>query len=113
MWSNAVIDMFNNLGFSCLFNNVNNDHKDMLTQRIKDQFIQQWHDVIANQPKMEYYRFFKKSFQYEKYWYPFTILYTGYRKCRFGGLYIAKFYYNLVLSALYNNRTRTLVCRKT
>jgi len=51
MWSNAVIDVFNNLGFSYLSNNVNNDHKDLLTQIIKDQFIQQWHDVIANPPK--------------------------------------------------------------
>jgi len=59
MWSNAAIDMFN-LGCSYLFNNVNNDHKDLLTQRIKDQFIKQWHAVIANQPNMEYYRLFKK-----------------------------------------------------
>jgi len=51
MWSNAVIDVFNNLGFSYLSNNVNNDHKDLLTQIIKDQFIQQWHDVIANPSK--------------------------------------------------------------
>jgi len=62
MWSNDVIDLFNNLGFSYLFNNVNNDHKDLLIQRIKDQFIQQWHDVIANQSKMEYYRLFKNIF---------------------------------------------------
>jgi len=52
LWFNAVIDMFNNLGLSYLFNNVNNDHKELLTQRIKDQFIQQWHDVIAHQSKM-------------------------------------------------------------
>ena len=46
MWSNAVIVMLINLEFSYLFNNVNNDHKDLLTQIIKDQFIQQWHDVM-------------------------------------------------------------------
>ena len=34
---------------------MNNDHKDLLTQRINDQIIQQWHDVIAKQPKIEYY----------------------------------------------------------
>jgi len=41
----------------------------LLTQKIKNQFIQRWHDVIANQPKMEYHRLFilLRSFQYENY----------------------------------------------
>jgi len=51
--SNAVVDIFNNLGVTFLFNIVNYDHKALLTQRIKEICIQQWHKSHdANQPRM-------------------------------------------------------------
>ena len=38
-----------------------------LMQRLRDQYIQEWHNTVSNQPKLEYYCMFKTDFKYEKY----------------------------------------------
>ena len=38
-----------------------------MNQRLKYQYIKNWHDTIYDQPKLEYYRMFKTEFAYEKY----------------------------------------------
>ena len=39
----------------------------MLTQRVRDQYVQTWHDNLTSQPKMEYYCKFKQDFVFEEY----------------------------------------------
>lgn len=39
----------------------------ILQQRLRDQFIQQWHMSIIESPKLEYYTKFKNTFEFENY----------------------------------------------
>ena len=38
-----------------------------MKRRIRDQYIQEWERNVNNASKLEYYRRFKKKFEYEKY----------------------------------------------
>ena len=39
----------------------------LFSQRLKDQYIQSWHETLSVQPKMEYYCKFKEDFEFEHY----------------------------------------------
>ena len=39
----------------------------MLTQRIRDQFVQTWYDALSNETKMIYYCMLKTDFVFENY----------------------------------------------
>ena len=69
LWCAFVKRQLEQLGNGMFFNNLNNNvnHSHEINQRLKDQYIQNWHDTIYNQPKLEYYRMFKNEFAYEKY----------------------------------------------
>ena len=69
-WCSSIKLFLNNLGYGYLFNDItaiNTRTYTMLEQRIKDQYVQQWHDMVSNQPKLEYFNMFKCEFKYEKY----------------------------------------------
>ena len=69
LWCAFVKEQLEHLGHGLLFNNLTNNFNYLndIDQRLKDQFIKNWHDTIFNQPKLEYYRMFKTEFAYEKY----------------------------------------------
>ena len=69
MWCNSIKCILNNLGFGNIFLefNAGGNYARMVFQRLRDQYVQEWHDALINQPKMEYYRMFKHDFKYEIY----------------------------------------------
>ena len=69
MWCAFVKQQLDQLGHGIFYNNLNDNcnYSYEINQRIKDQFIQNWHDTINSQPKLEYYKMFKTEFAYEKY----------------------------------------------
>jgi hypothetical protein len=46
---------------------VNVNYNIVLKQRIRDHFLQQWHDCIYNMPKLDYYKKYKTQFCFEGY----------------------------------------------
>jgi hypothetical protein len=69
VWCKSIKTMLDNLGYGFLYNNLNVNlfSIDSLTQRLKDQYVQEWNDLICNQPKLNYYKLFKTEFKFEKY----------------------------------------------
>jgi len=68
LWCKALKFSLDNLGFGFMLNIPElTDYIELETQRLKDQFVQEWSDTLSLQPKMEFYLKFKKSFEYEKY----------------------------------------------
>ena len=71
VWCNTVKKVLDNLGFGFVYLNMNdgvlNIDMPKIAQRLRDQYIQLWHDMLNNQPKMVYYTMFKQSFVYESY----------------------------------------------
>ena len=62
--------VLNTLGYGNIFddpNAVNTCTYVSLLQRLRDQYIQEWHNTVSNQPKLEYYCMPKTDFRYEKY----------------------------------------------
>jgi len=68
-WTKAIKDLIDNLGFSyVLHEHVNiTDHYPKLKQRLRDQYVQSWNDMINSQSKLYYYVKFKKDYTFEKY----------------------------------------------
>jgi hypothetical protein len=68
-WSKRMFDFVNNLGFPFLHYdfNVQANYYPILKQRIRDQFIQNWHEGINSMSKLEYYRMYKTVFGFEDY----------------------------------------------
>lgn len=65
MYKNSI----NNVGYSYIWLNFNKDinYFPMFKQRLRDQFMQIWTDMLKSQNKLEYYSKFKKDFKFEKY----------------------------------------------
>ena len=58
------------MGYGNLFHNINVVNmrtSTILMQRLRDQYVQEWHNMVSNQSKLEYYCMFKTDFIYEKY----------------------------------------------
>lgn len=69
IWHSAMSDLLNRMGYGNLLVDFNTDYNysPLLTQRVRDQYIQTWYDNLTSQPKMEYYCRFKKEFLFEEY----------------------------------------------
>ena len=61
--------LLNNLGFGNILNDFNfeTNYLPSLLQRVRDQYIQTWHDTLSNQSKMEYLCLYKNDFEHENY----------------------------------------------
>jgi hypothetical protein len=68
-WARQAHTIINELGFSYLLDNYNviSDFSLIFKQRLRDQFIQNWHEQINNMPKLFYFRNFKSNFCFEEY----------------------------------------------
>ena len=68
-WAKRIINIINNLGFSHVINEFNNDTNSLplFKRRLRDQFIQEWSTGINNCSKLDYYTKFKNTFCYEDY----------------------------------------------
>ena len=70
-WINYITSIFNETGFSYVFDNKlqmpDSFYKGVLKQRLIDQFIQKWFTDIANSSRGQYYSIFKTEFGFEKY----------------------------------------------
>ena len=66
-WSKQMNSLINHLCFTYTINNFNPDQNTFLTlqRRSRDQFVQGWSENINNTNKLEYYKQFKKTFEYE------------------------------------------------
>ena len=65
----SIISKIERLGFGYILNNFDDtiNYLPKLKQRLRDQYIQLWHDTLSSQTKMQYYIKFKTVFEYEKY----------------------------------------------
>ena len=67
-WSKRINSLINHLGLSHLLVNFNPDiNFCSIKRRIRDQFLQTWTDSISNMSKLEYYKQFKKDFEFSQY----------------------------------------------
>lgn len=68
LWFSSLSTLLNKLGFGNLIDFTMSDYLlPMFSQRLKDQYIQSWHETLSVQPKMEYYCKFKEDFEFEHY----------------------------------------------
>ena len=69
LWFSSLSTLLNKLGFgNLLIDFTMSDYSlPMFSQRLKDQYIQLWHETLSVQPKMEYYCKFKENFEFENY----------------------------------------------
>lgn len=70
-WISFVKSIFDNIGMSEIWDNVNfytlNALKDIVKQRLQDQFIQKWFSDTDNSSRGKYYSNFKTEFCFEPY----------------------------------------------
>jgi len=68
-WGKAVNNLLDNLGYGYLWSmfDYNCSYVHMLKQRIRDQYIQTWCEIVSSQSKLYYFNKFKTVFKYEKY----------------------------------------------
>ena len=64
LWCSSIKCLLDNLGYGNVFYDFNNDinYVPHFVQRLRDQYVQQWDDILSNQPKMVYYKKFKCEF---------------------------------------------------
>lgn len=68
LWFSSLSTLLNKLGFGNLIDFTMSEYLlPMFSQRLKDQYIQSWHETLSVQPKMEYYCKFKEDFEFEHY----------------------------------------------
>lgn len=68
-WAKRVHSVITDMGFPYIIYDyaVNVNYNMLFKQRIRDQFLQQWHDCIDNMPKLDYYKKYKTQFCFEEY----------------------------------------------
>ena len=70
-WVSMVKDILFRYGFGVAYINQGNGDVDKFmsefTQRVKDNFLQEWNNNIQSLPKLDYYREYKSIFEIEKY----------------------------------------------
>ena len=69
VWANRVARLVETLGHGNLLSNFNSEinYRQLLLQRIRDQYIQTWFAKIQDSSKLYYYRLFKTNFEMEPY----------------------------------------------
>ena len=68
-WAKAVKSKFEQLGLGNIHNysNILNINLIIIRQRLRDQYLQEWHQTLMNQSKMNYFNMFKTEFKFENY----------------------------------------------
>ena len=64
LWCLSVKGVLDHLGYGNIFYDFNRfmlNYVPKLVQRLRDQYVQQWGDILSHQPKMEYYIKFKSD----------------------------------------------------
>ena len=69
LWGNCIGTKLEQLGYGYLLEYFDPSINvlSLMKRRIRDQYIQEWEMNVNNASKLEYYRRFKKNFEYEKY----------------------------------------------
>ena len=69
LWGNCIGAKLEQLGYGYLLEYFDPSINvlSLMKRRIRDQYIQEWEMNVNNASKLEYYRRFKKNFEYEKY----------------------------------------------